>query len=245
MESAQAREDRKKRVCLSLSVCVVKNLHLILQKEAKKAAKLQAQLVQQNVKPVTPTFPSTSTQITQSLPHSGNARSIGTPKQSVGTPRPGSAGARPMVRVGSTLPKLESAASKTSTPIQEHTGTPVIMKDTPMEVDQHRGKKREREEGLPMSNGVNVNGGAVQATINGYTNGLSNTNGLVQPAVVAFNAKAGTGNVRPRPIKKQRMVSHCFFFFVLFVFLTRIQDMTGQARDVTAPVQQQPTPQGV
>lgn len=92
-----------------------------------------------------------------------------------------------------------------------------------MEVDQHRGKKREREEGPPVVNGahvnVNVNGGAVPVvTTNGYANGvpngLSNTNGhgLVQqkqPAI-ALNAKAGTGNIRPRPIKKQRVVSQCF-----------------------------------
>lgn len=215
VESIQAREDRKKR------------------KEAKKAAKLQAQLVQQTGKPIPPISSSTSTHVVQPQPLPAAARSVGTPKSGVGTPRPGStsAGPKPMVRVGSSLVRPDSA-----TPKQEQAGTPTILrKGTPMEVDQHRGKKREREEGPPVVNSghVSVNGGAIPVTTNGYANGgangVSNTNGLMQQKqpVIALNAKAGTGGVRPRPIKKQRV------------------DMTGQARDVTAAVQQQPTPQGV
>ena len=160
-----------------------------------------------------------------------------------------------MVRVGSTVPRPESAAPKSATPIQEQAGAPTIVKkSTPMEVDQHRGTKREREEGQPVVNGPHVNGGAVPAVIangyvNGVPNGLPNTNGLVQqkPSAIALNAKAGTGNVRPRPIKKQRVVSHCSLFFSRCIADASdyIQDMSGQARDVTAPVQQQPTPQGV
>lgn len=212
MESPQAREDRKKR------------------KEAKKAAKIQVQLAQQSIKPMPPISPSTSTHIAQPQPVPIMARSISTPKQSVGTPRPGSTSvaARPTVRVGSTLPRPESAVPKSATPNQEQAGTPlVVRRGTPMEVDQQRGKKRDREEG-PLVNGGNVNvNGALPVVANGYANvnGLPNTNGPKQ-AAISLNAKAGTGNVRPRPIKKQRM------------------DMSGQAREVTAPVQQ-PTPQGV
>lgn len=85
-----------------------------------------------------------------------------------------------------------------------------------MEVDQQRGKKREREDGLPAVNGahVNVNGGVVtNGYANGGVNGVSNANGTVQQKAptIALNAKAGTGNVRPRPIKKQRVVSHYYF----------------------------------
>jgi hypothetical protein len=85
-----------------------------------------------------------------------------------------------------------------------------------MEVDQQRGKKRDREEG-PLVNGGNVNvNGAVPVVANGYANvnGLPNTNGPKQ-ATISLNAKAGTGNVRPRPIKKQRMVSRCIVLSVL------------------------------
>lgn len=191
-------------------------LFFVLQKEAKKAAKLQAQMVQLPGKAVPPISPSTSTHVAhpQSL-----HRLTSIPKQTVGTPRPGSSstGTRPIVRVGSTVSRPESAAPKSATPTQEQAGAPANMKrGTPMEVDQHRGKKREREEGPPV-----VNGGAVPAvTTNGYANGvpngLSNTNGLVQqkqPAI-ALNAKAGTGNIRPRPIKKQRVVCLFSFFFL-------------------------------
>jgi hypothetical protein len=232
VESLQAREDRKKRVCwfclvlcgLTLNTFYFILFLILLQKEAKKAAKLQAQLVQHSGKPVPSISPSTSTQIAQPQPLHG-ARSTGTPKQSVGTPRPGptNIAARPIVRVGSTVPRPESAAPKSATPIQEQAGAPVITrKGTPMEVDQHRGKKREREEGPPVVNGthVNVNGGAVPAVItngyaNGVPNGLPNMNGLVQQkqTAIALNAKAGTGGVRPRPIKKQRVVRHCSFIF--------------------------------
>lgn len=175
----------------------------------------------------------------------------GTPKPSVGTPRPGSraantahgagggvttlpgapvntgvgAGAgvsRSMVprpgstvpRPGSTVPRPGSAVPAmkpvgTGLPQQQpplHVSTPAEMRPgTPMDVDAgQRGKKRERDDALP--NGVNptpnpygANGGTIG---NGYANGASN--GVPRPG--AINAKAGTGNIRPRPIKKQRMV---------------------------------------
>jgi len=73
-------------------------------------------------------------------------------------------------------------------------------------------------------NGVLPTGLAAQPppqalTTNGYGNGIG-------PPKLTVNARAGTAGIRPRPTKKQKM------------------DVQGQARDVTAPVQQ-PTPQGV
>ncbi|KAF5327041.1 hypothetical protein D9619_004876 [Psilocybe cf. subviscida] len=71
-------------------------------------------------------------------------------------------------------------------------------------------------------NGANVNGATnINGNVNGSINGA--VNGQVRPPVM--NAKAGSGGIRPRPIKKQRM------------------DTQGQSRDVSQPVQQ-PTPQG-
>jgi len=263
VESAQAREDRKKR------------------KEAKRAAKLQAQTGQLPLG-TAPSIPSagTSTPIAQPQPIqaplptsassiSTHARRLSssqsgggnaaTPKPSAGTPRPGSrtastvnnnpgggggAGAavprptstvpRPastVPRPGSAVPRPGSAMSKPSMQAQgqgQLRQPPIKPMDVTMD-QQQRGIKREREENAPLTNGIHpptVNGSG-----GGYLNGNGNGNGVLNgslppkpPAVV--NAKAGTGNIRPRPIKKQRM------------------DVQGQSRDVTAPVQQ-PTPQGV
>lgn len=85
-----------------------------------------------------------------------------------------------------------------------------------MEVDQHRGKKREREDNVSVANGAHVNGSAMPAVtnvyVNGNTNSVSNAVQQQRPSVsVALNAKAGTGNIRPRPIKKQRMVCNSLF----------------------------------
>jgi hypothetical protein len=124
---------------------------------------------------------------------------------------------------------------------QQIQGTPVRM-GTPMDVDPqslHRGKKREREDGMngvvhanpnafATANGAGVNGGYANGTGPTATNMVPPQHQQqqpIRPGVV--NAKAGTGNIHPRPVKKQRM------------------DVQGQARDVTGPVQQQPTPQGV
>jgi len=63
-----------------------------------------------------------------------------------------------------------------------------------------------------------------------------------------MNAKAGFTGTRPRPIKKQRMVSSDSVTPVnkpqKIMPLISFQDAQGQAKDVSAPVQQ-PTPQGV
>jgi hypothetical protein len=125
---------------------------------------------------------------------------------------------------------------------------------TPMDVDSgQRGQKRVRDEaaaggtlnpyavppnsgklagyGAPVvatngyvgANGVNGANANGTTNVNGNINGNGIVNGQVRPPMV--NAKAGSGGVRPRPIKKQRM------------------DTQGQSRDVSQPVQQ-PTPQG-
>ncbi|PPQ67530.1 hypothetical protein CVT25_006071 [Psilocybe cyanescens] len=139
-------------------------------------------------------------------------------------PRPGSAVPRP----GSAVPRPGTVPMKQ----QQGQGQPPLRTGTPMDVDQQRGKKRERDEGVSINGNVNGNG----AHVNGHGHGMVNGGGggvqqyqgaMAHPNHGAVNSKAGTGNIRPRPIKKQRM------------------DMQGQARDVNGPVQQQPTPQGV
>jgi len=94
-----------------------------------------------------------------------------------------------------------------------------------MDVDPsfHRGKKREREDG-PLVNGLvhaNPNPYAVANGAGGINGGYENGHGAVatmnvvheQPKPGVMNAKAGTGNIRPRPVKKQRMV--CFVSFLV------------------------------
>ncbi|KAF8638269.1 hypothetical protein AX17_002291 [Amanita inopinata Kibby_2008] len=149
-------------------------------------------------------------------------------------PRPGSAVPRP----GSTKPPIKptgppsaltTAASNvvhTTAPVPTRPGStgartgPVkvstpLRSGTPMQVDQQRGKKRERER-EDVVNGVTIGNG----------HGPPPASTMTAPKA-AIDAKAGVVGVRPRPIKKQRM------------------DVQGQTRDVATPVQQQPTPQGV
>ena len=100
--------------------------------------------------------------------------------------------------------------------------TTIVRAGTPMKIDQvqPRGEKREREDGNVVGtngvvNGVAPHTGALPTglaapppqalTTNGYVNG----NGIGPPKPIV-NARAGTGSVRPRPIKKQKLVS-CFF----------------------------------
>jgi hypothetical protein len=75
-----------------------------------------------------------------------------------------------------------------------------------MEVDQQRGKKREREESTTVLNGAHANGLGMNGHMNGGANGISNGLPHQKQIPVAPNSKAGTPNVRPRPMKKQRMV---------------------------------------
>ncbi len=95
-----------------------------------------------------------------------------------------------------------------------------------MEVDQQRGKKREREESTTVVNGTHANGlPGINGHMNGGANGISNGVPQQKQISVALNSKAGTGNVRPRPIKKQRMV-HKYLLFFLTSHLINAQCLT-------------------
>lgn len=130
-----------------------------------------------------------------------------------------------MPRPGSTLPnKPMTHLGQGQLPIkpqqqQAEVPTTTIMRSgSPMNIDQ-RGKKREREDG----NVVGMNGVAPQTgvlptglaapppqalTTNGYGNGIG-------PPKLTVNARAGTAGIRPRPIKKQKMVSCSSFLLVI------------------------------
>jgi len=216
LESAQAREDRKKR------------------KELKRLAKIQhAQAA--NPQPVQAPIP---TSATTSTFH----RAPGTQRPESTAPGPISGPGSAMHRPGSssTLPKQssvpvsipDSALPRPSSmkpaipPVQVpgRVGTPLRSAGTatptsavqggfPHPIDQEkRGKKRERDDVGSAADGVNGVG-----AVNGGVN--------INTQKPILSAKAGMTGIRPRPMKKLRM------------------DIQGQSRDVT--VVQQPTPQGV
>ncbi|TFK40414.1 hypothetical protein BDQ12DRAFT_721855 [Crucibulum laeve] len=243
VESAQAREDRKKR------------------KELKRLAKAQqAQGLSTSALPTAGSTPIAHPQPIQApIPTAASVQSsristprpatggpstpqppgTGTPRPSSTVPRPGSAVPRP----GSTIPRPGSAVARpgsaASTPLSQRPAVPPVQVPTgrvgtPLRtgtptsatsVDQ-RGKKRERDDvGTPVqpngvANGNGYGGPGVGANANGGVNGS-----MVPKPIV--NARAGNAGIRPRPFKKQRM------------------DVQGQARDASAPVQQQPTPTGI
>lgn len=141
-------------------------------------------------------------------------------------PRPGSAVPRPgstVPRPGSTVPRPGSAAATRKTALigQDTTrpsvqipgGVPSPVKTTAPLISptnlypsEQRGKKRDRDEvGVVVNTGLGATG-----------NGNAGTNGVV-PSKAILNAKAGVAGIRPRPIKKQRMVS----------FFTRLLSMTA------------------
>ena len=161
---------------------------------------------------------------------------MGTTRPGSTVPRPGSTVPRPgstVVRPGSTLPNkpmMHPGQGQVPVPVQQQVEPPttIVRAGTPMNVDQiqQRGKKREREEGNAFGtngvvNGVTPHAGgfptglaaplAQAPMMNGYVNG----NGIVPPKM-AVNVRAGTAGVRPRPIKKQKMVSYppSFSFFL-------------------------------
>ncbi|KAJ7707658.1 hypothetical protein B0H17DRAFT_1033464 [Mycena rosella] len=185
-ESAQAREDRKKR------------------KELKRLAKAQAQMhAQAAASPAPGATPGT--------PRSGSG--VGTPRPGVGTPRPAGVGTprptgagtpQPQPRPGRpSLPpvvvpgRVGTPQRATGTPTSARTPHPHPLSAHPMSAGGERGVKRERERedgfGNALGNGGMQNGAAMQ-------------NGYAAPVPVIAAAKAGIPGARPRPVKKQRVV---------------------------------------
>ncbi|KAJ7494779.1 hypothetical protein B0H11DRAFT_918447 [Mycena galericulata] len=214
-ESAQAREDRKKR------------------KELKRLAKAQAQLHAAQAAAAGSPAPASAAPTGPGTPHPAG---VGTPRPGGGTPRPAGVGTP---RPGSARPTLPPVVvpgrggtpqRTTGTPTSAHprTGTPHPLSAAPLSAGGERGIKREREEGH-TANGAGGPGpgqnGQVGPPPMQQQNGVQNAVPRAPVPVIAA-ARAGIPGARPRPVKKQRV------------------DMQGQARDVSA-VQQQPTPQGV
>ncbi|PFH53011.1 hypothetical protein AMATHDRAFT_138608 [Amanita thiersii Skay4041] len=240
LESPQAREDRKKRKELK---------RMAKAQVAAAAAALQAGLPLPGQ--AQPIHAPVATHASARPPAAASAASpngiatprptgASTPRPRGSTPRPASTIPRPAAtsttatagttvapapvkaqpqaipRPGSTKPIASSVPTNAPAPTRPGSTVPMpgsvrvntpVRTSTPMQVDQPRGKKRERDD-MPV-NGVPI--GNVNGTVPGM-NTVPRT---------AIDAKAGVAGVRPRPIKKQKM-----------------------DRDV-APVQQQPTPQGV
>ncbi|KAG5641235.1 hypothetical protein DXG03_005679 [Asterophora parasitica] len=244
LESAQAREDRKKR------------------KEAKRLQKLQAQAQTQAaiappqpIQAPRPTSASTASfnrppqpSVSNGTPRpSSAASSRPTPPLTAATavqrpgstvPRPGSAApklavARPgstVSRPGSTVPRpgstkpvlppVQLAVGRIATPLRSGAGGPgtplrSATTATPTSANPYTqlpsgGQKREREDSVTGTNGI----GATNVDRSNIPPALANN---VPKAVM--NAKAGTAGIRPRPVKKQRMVSTlaCYVSFTLFV----------------------------
>ena len=155
------------------------------------------------------------------------------PRPGSTVPRPGSTVSRPSSMLPNKPMMHPGQGQVPVKPQQVDPPTTTMRAGTPMNVDQiqQRVKKREREDGniigmtvVGAVNGVAPHSGvlptglaAAQAqaqapTTNGYVNG----NGI-GPKTVA-NAKAGTAGVRPRPTKRQKIVS-CSFFVLLFLIL--------------------------
>nr|GAT60714.1 predicted protein [Mycena chlorophos] len=190
-ESAQAREDRKRR------------------KELKRLAKAHAQAAAQAAATGSPA----------AVPVVGTPRpTIGTPRPSaVGTPRPAGVGvATPRATVVPTPPTRPSLPPVTLPSHASHTGgatptsavTPHPLSANPISALPDRGLKREREREpeVVLTNGY--------AHAHGLPNGLYTVQATPQsqqPGVVAAAAaaalaasKAGIPGARPRPLKKQK-----------------------------------------
>jgi hypothetical protein len=83
---------------------------------------------------------------------------------------------------------------------------------------EKRGKKRERDDTGSVAEGVNGVG-----AVNGGVN--------MNPPKAILNAKAGMAGIRPRPIKKLRMVSLTLYFAIAFlVFRTCLVAFTHSHR---------------
>ena len=126
------------------------------------------------------TTPAQPPQQSASQPSGITPAGVGTPR-SVTTPAPSS---------------ITTQARHTPIP----TPAPTPGGQTASTVDVRRGLKREREDSVPLLNGTAV---GTQSETPGMT---VSTNGPARTGGVVMNAKAGSGGVRPRPLKKQRMV---------------------------------------
>ncbi|KAI9570582.1 hypothetical protein HD554DRAFT_2083175 [Boletus coccyginus] len=181
LESAQAKEDRRKR------------------KELKKLARAQGQGLTPGPLPGTPTAFS-QPQPTPSHPANPSAQQLpGASQNSQTKPRVAPVTIPPPGSVSQSTSTPTSATPRSAVPPAALPTAPSQWTNTPV---PGRGQKRELEDGVvpptPTSLSPNVPVGVV-------------------------GARAGIANVRPRPIKKQRM------------------DIQGQSREVLV---QQPTPQG-
>ncbi|KAF9496741.1 hypothetical protein BDN71DRAFT_1388786, partial [Pleurotus eryngii] len=216
-ESAQAREDRKKRKELKR----LAKAHLGVPPVASAVSAL----------PSTPTIPSSQPQqIPLSIPIPNNpATTLPPAKHSIlsttsrpitasSAPRPGSAVPRP----GSARPLQQPQRVNTSTPVsvaQPNGGVHGFSsgQGTNGSGPQARGVKREREDvagtGTQNRNGIGVNGTEGVNGVgggHGVNGGGPGANPYIDsgnPSKVIVAAKAGAAGVRPRPIKRQRMVS--------------------------------------
>ncbi|KAH7884303.1 hypothetical protein F5I97DRAFT_1437254 [Phlebopus sp. FC_14] len=189
LESAQAREDRKRR------------------KEQKKLARAQAQGLTPGPLPTTPA----------ALPHAQpappNSTTPSAQQPPGAAPPPAAQAAKPRApAVTIPPPGSASRSGTTPTPISPAPRSALPTNVSPPQTTtsslpaQMRGKKRELEDGAAAQPTP-----PITAPISGNA-----PLGIV-------GARAGSGNARPRPVKKQRM------------------DVPGQPREI--PVQQ-PTPQG-
>ncbi|KAG6909059.1 hypothetical protein DXG01_002212 [Tephrocybe rancida] len=229
LESAQAREDRKKRK-------EAKRLQKLQAQAALAASIAQPQPIPAT--PVTATSPTFNrppqNPISNGTPRPGSTAPLARPTPVTAVPppiqRPGSAVSRPgsamqtkpaIARPGSTVPRPGSAAAKSALPPVQtsaaRVGTPLRSATTvtptsalPYQTtfDDRRGTKRERDD-LPVpSSTANGLGGT---HVNGNGHGVA-----VNSPKAVINAKAGTAGIRPRPLKKQRMVS----VFLYYAFRT-------------------------
>ncbi|KAK2460327.1 hypothetical protein APHAL10511_007716 [Amanita phalloides] len=200
LESPQAREDRKKRKELKR---LAKAQVVALAAARQSGASAQNQSVPTTAQPRSQATVSSPDRIgAASTPKPGARPGVSTVLTPTPTPikaeahtspRPSSAVPRPkpiVPRPGSTKPPITAGQTSTSTSGAVGAGTP-LRSGTPMQVDQQRGTKRERDDTV-------VNGAAA-----GNGQGLPTT--AIGTSMIIADAKAGVAGVRPRPIKKQRM----------------------------------------
>lgn len=204
-ESAQAREDRKKRVRDSLPRR--STAYIVLQKELKRLARAQAQLHAAQAAAASTGSPMPTAVGT---PRPATA---GTPRPTAGTPRPSARPSLPPVVV----PQRVGTPARTGTPTSAHprmpgsgtptsahprTGTPHPLSALPLSA----GLKREREQ---EPNGIGTPQNGVATPTNANANGVQPR----APVPVIAAAKAGIAGARPRPLKKQRVVRRVLQLF--------------------------------